>query len=161
MEQLRAVFEELGFANVETFIASGNVIFDTRAASSGALERRIESSLQRTLGFDVRTFVRTASELAAIVERDAFAPGEVARAHAMYVAFLAEPLEPAARDRLLAAATGTDDFRVCGRDVYWLCRVRFSESALSGPKLEKVIGVRSTVRNVTTLRKLAAKYEVV
>ncbi len=50
MDYLRMLFEALGFSNVETFIASGNVIFDSKATSAKALEKRIEHCLAEALG---------------------------------------------------------------------------------------------------------------
>jgi hypothetical protein len=47
---------------------------------------------------------------------------------------------------------------VRGRELYWLCHGRFSASPLSGPRLEKLLGVPVTVRNASSVRKLAAKY---
>ena len=46
MDVLRQLFESLGFANVETFIASGNVIFESKAGNVKALEKKIETCLQ-------------------------------------------------------------------------------------------------------------------
>src|SRR6476620_4469524 len=60
MEVLRRLFEELGFENVETFIASGNVIFDAPDDDQGALEKQIEGQLRTSLGYEVATFVRSA-----------------------------------------------------------------------------------------------------
>ena len=56
MDHLRNLFESMGFANVETFIASGNVIFDSKTKSTAALEMEIENQLQAALGYEVRRF---------------------------------------------------------------------------------------------------------
>ena len=159
MERLRAAFEAMGFAGVETFIASGNVIFDVGRQASASLERRIEAGLHSALGYEVDTFVRTARELAEIVAREPFDPASVAAAHGVYVLLLSKPLGAAARDRLLAAQTATDEFPAFGREVHWLCRVPVVDSPFSGPQLGKLLdGSTATSRNVKTLRRLAAKY---
>ena len=64
---LRAAFERMGYADVDTFIASGNVIFSTRARSSAALERKIEDALEQEFGLEMTTFLRTRAEVAAIL----------------------------------------------------------------------------------------------
>ena len=92
MDRLRKFFEGEGFTNVETFIASGNVIFDG-AGRTGGLERAIEAMLKNALGYEVSTFVRTDAELRALAAHDAFAPAAVARATRFSVAFLAKPLD--------------------------------------------------------------------
>ena len=74
MDQLRSLFEALSFSNVQTFIASGNVIFDSKSKSTKALEKKIESHLQDALGYEVATFIRTTSELAVIADYKPF-PG--------------------------------------------------------------------------------------
>jgi uncharacterized protein (DUF1697 family) len=74
MDRLRTLFAELGLANVATYIASGNVIFETPKTSTGKLEVQIEQHLQQALGHEVITFVRTVPEVAAIVGYAPFPP---------------------------------------------------------------------------------------
>src|SRR5437879_3241046 len=89
MEHLRTMFAELGFANVETFIASGNVIFEAQAEDTEVLEQQIEQHLRISLGYDVATFIRSASELVAVTNYQAFPPADFASpGSSMYVAFL-------------------------------------------------------------------------
>ena len=60
------LFESLGFQQVETFIASGNVIFTDKSKSTAMLEKKIEACLEKALGYEVKTFIRTDAEVAAI-----------------------------------------------------------------------------------------------
>jgi uncharacterized protein (DUF1697 family) len=154
MEELRRLFESFGCENVETFIASGNVIFDSPRDSERALAVLIESGLQRALGYEVKTFLRSDAEVARIAAQDPSGSGE----GTLFIAFLAAAPSPAAKAKLLGAQTDVDEFHVDGREVYWHCRVRSSDSKVSGAKLEKVLGMSATLRNVNTVRRLAAKY---
>lgn len=157
MDALRSRFEEMGFADVETFIASGNVIFTAPAQDRRALETRIEGALREGLGYEVETFIRTPAELDAITKYRPF--GDDADGHTMYVNFVYEPLAKEAVERLEALRTEVDEFHAHGREFYWLARKKISESLVSGPMIAKAIGkVPSTNRNVTTVQKLAAKY---
>ena len=70
------------------------------------------------------------------------------------------PLEPQVQQRLMGLGTPDDDFHVRGRELYWWCRTRVSDSKVSGALIEKTLGMPATFRNVTTVRKLAAKYVV-
>jgi len=159
MDALRGLFEALGLSNVETFIASGNVIFDGPDGDTRALEKKIEVHLQESLGYAVATFVRSTSELAQVAGYPAFAEAEMkVEGSGLYIGFLAQGPTPEAAQKLLACATEVDDFHLHGREVYWLCRTRFSESLFSGPRLEKTLGMQTTIRNVTTIKKLVAKY---
>ncbi len=161
MADLRRLFEELGFANVETFIASGNVIFDAVAQDTPALEKQIENHLQRSLGYAVATFIRSAPELADIANYRPFAASDLdAVGNSLYIAFLPAPPSDAAQQRLITFRTEVDDFHVQGREVYWLCRKKISESTFSGALLEKTIGMPATLRNSTTVKKLAARFLV-
>lgn len=158
MDVLRKHFARMGFANVETFIASGNVIFDARDDEPAALEERIAYELENSLGYAVATFLRTPAELAAIVRHRPFEPGVIdPEQHALYIGFL--PRKPAAdvARRIVALRTPVDEFHVHKRELYWGCRTRFSDSAVSGALLERAIAMPMTVRNVTTVRRLAAK----
>ncbi len=159
MDQLRRMFEALGFANVETFIASGNVFFESPSKGAKALEQKIEKYLHESLGYEVATFIRTTAELAEIAQYKPFSASELNdKGNKLYLAFTADPPSAAAKQRLLASATEIDEFHIHGREVYWLCRKQFHESKFSGPMLEKILGMPATVRNVTTVSKMAAKY---
>jgi uncharacterized protein (DUF1697 family) len=156
MATLKQIFENLKLTEVETFIASGNVIF-TSAAAAGRLEPLIEKGLQKALGYAVMTFLRTTEEIAAVAAHDPFGtplpPGG-----RLYVGFLRHPPSASARERIMALTTPKDAFAVQGRELYWLCAVPSMESIISGTTLEKVLGQPATLRNVNTVRRLAAKY---
>jgi uncharacterized protein (DUF1697 family) len=159
MDRLRELFESLGLSNVETFIASGNVIFDAPAESAQTLEEKIESHLRDSLGYEVATFIRSVSELADIADYRPFATAELDKeSNSLYIAFLRSPPGGEAEERLSAFRTQIDDFHVHEREIYWLCRKKSSESAFSGAILEKTIGMPATMRNATTVRRLVAKY---
>ena len=159
MEELRKLFDALGFAGTETFIASGNVIFESPARNAAALEKRIEAALEISLGYEVATFVRSPAELAAIAVHEPFARDELdLPGVALYIGFLRDPPGDDARQKLLALRSPIDDFHVHGRELYWLARGKMSESKISNVVLERILGTRTTMRNVTTVRKLAAKY---
>ncbi len=160
MDRLRTLFESLGLANVETFIASGNVLFDTPAAnvSSGMLAQKIERELYRALGYEVATFLRTGPELAAVAAHRPFdAPDPLPAGHSLLIGFLNAAPTAAAEQRLMAYTCATDDFSVHGREVYWWCRGRISDSRFTGARLEKALGLPTTMRNVKTVRRLVAR----
>ncbi len=158
MEALRTLFETLDLANVETFIASGNVIFDTKAKNERALQLKIEAHLQQTLGYEVATFLRTTAEVAAIAQYQPFTAAEMQAASALNVALLAEPLIDAAVQKLQTLKTELDDFHVQGREVYWLCRAKQNESKFTNAVFERALKTKATFRGLNTIARLAAKY---
>lgn len=159
MDDLRGYFSDLGFANVESFIASGNVIFDAPArTSSAALESRIEKHLQKTLGYAVATFLRTPAELTAIVNALPFTASEMKPGYAVHIGFLRDAPSSTLSAQLLGSATTMDAFGIGTREYYWLCRGKSLESLVKWPTLEKATKMDVTMRNLNTVRKLADKY---
>ncbi|MFN7954113.1 MAG: DUF1697 domain-containing protein [bacterium] len=156
-ERLRGLFGELGLDGAETFLASGNVVFEA-SGRAGQLERRIEGHLTAALGYAVPAFLRTDTELAAVLAHPAFPAAAVASSAALNVALLADAPSAAGRDRLAALASDIDAFHVHGREVYWLCRKKQSESTFSNAVLERTLDCRATLRGMSTLVRLAARY---
>jgi uncharacterized protein (DUF1697 family) len=158
MDQLRALFEGLGFANVQTFIASGNVIFESPAKAK-ALEAKISGHLCESLGYAVGVFIRSPADLAAVAGHQPFPATDLeADGHSLYITFLSSAPAVEAAERLRALRTAADDFHIHGREVYWLCRKKISGSEVTVAKFERAVGIPGTMRNVTTVKKLAAKY---
>jgi len=158
MTELKRLFEELDFAEVATFIASGNVVFETTATEGAYLEQRIEKHLAAKLGYDVATFVRRADEVAAVLALEKFG-GEVPTEGAVYVNFLKEPMTAAMAKSLDACRTEVDEFCVQGREVYWLCRIRSSDSQVwASPAMKALKFPLATMRNLSSVTKLATKH---
>lgn len=158
MQELRRTFESLSFEEVETFIASGNVIFASRSKDIKALQKKIENQLLRSLGYEVKAFLRTFPEVGAIARYKPFSDSQVSSAAALNVAFLPDPLSAAAEKSVMALTTAIDDFHVHGREVYWLCKMKQSDSKFSNARFEKLLNARATWRNVNTVVRLAAKF---
>jgi uncharacterized protein (DUF1697 family) len=97
MDHLRRLFGSLGFSNVETFIASGNVIFDSTSKSSRSLEKKIETCLLQSLGYEVTTFVRSVPEVVNISVYKPFQDSELA-VHTLYIGFMGEEPQRKARE---------------------------------------------------------------
>mgnify|MGYP000719144608 CR=1 FL=1 len=159
MAPLRALFEELGLAKVESFIASGNIIFDPEDHEAKELESRIASHLHERLDYEVDTFIRTNDELAEIVANRPFQDVELVKGgNTLFIAFLSEPVGAEAQEKLLSYQNEVDEFLVKGVEVYWLRRGSHKQSKFSNALLEKAIGGPATLRNLNTLRRLLAKY---
>ena len=159
MGALKQLFEGFGFSQVETFIASGNVIFETDQGSAHELENRIEGALVEALGFKSAVFLRTLEELAHITACQPFPENQFSQATAFNVAFLKVPPNEAAIGRLMALQNEIDAFAVVGREVYWLCRFRQSESKFANTVLEKALGQPATMRQISTMQRLVDKYK--
>ena len=153
MDHLRKLFTSFGFENVETFIASGNVVFDAKSTSTSTekLEDQIEAGLLAELGYEVVTMVRTPKELAEIVAHRPFS------LETSVVGFLKNTPSAAATKEALAWQIGDEEIAIRGTELYWRHGGRMSESALGKIKIERTLGP-TTMRNLNTVAKIAAKY---
>lgn len=158
MDHLRQLFESLGFSKVETFITSGNTIFDTKTVNVKALEKKIEACLHETPGYDVATFIKTDSEFTEIASYRSFPLSQLDTAMALNIGFLAEVLDNAAKQQLISLQTDIDHFHIHGQEIYWLYRNEQSESKISNVVIEKKLGIKTTLRGVNTINKMAEKY---
>ncbi len=157
MDQLQLLFEELGFTDVSSFLASGNMLFASRRTSATALEQRIETKLEAALGFAVATFLRSEAELASILENLPFSDAERKAAGAVNVGFLKAAPEAVAAKRLLALQSKDDQLAIFGTAFCWLCKGKLSDSRLVNSSFEKALGAPATLRGLTTLVRLNHK----
>ena len=129
MDDLRRHFEKMTFDNVATFIASGNVVFSSKSGDSAKLEKTIAKNLQTSLGYSVDTFVRTRSEIAAVATFQPFPKTDLENpTNTVLAIFLHEPLTQAQSTALINCRTEVDEFFVDRREIYWLCRIKMSDS---------------------------------
>ena len=146
MDRLRAEVAALGYTDVTTFIASGNVMFTGPAR--GNHEARIQDHLAEQLGWPVPAFVRTAAEVIAASDLRPF--GATPPGHTHMVAFCRTAPSPTVQNR----STDFDRYEVHGRELHWLIAGRLTESTITLTRLAKLIGPNTT-RNITSLERLA------
>lgn len=159
MADLRGMFVALKFGHVDTFIASGNVIFEAPAAASAStLEQRIATHLERELGYAVPTFLRTPEEIAEVARQRPFPAGDMDKpGHTIHAGFLRDAPGAAVKTFFAGNATDMDAFAIHGRELYWLIRGKTMESLVKWPAVEKAVKLDMTMRNLTSVRKLTAK----
>jgi uncharacterized protein (DUF1697 family) len=154
-EQLCVPFEALGFEEVASFLASGNVVFATDSPED--LEARLGTALEAALGFEVDVFVRTADEVAAIAGCQPFSAEVIGATDGkLQVTFLGDLPAPIGVEEAMAHATDQDRLRVIGREWYWLPASGISTSTLDVRAVERALG-RGTTRTHNTVTRLRAK----
>ena len=160
MDRLRRLFEEMDFAAVATFIASGNVIFESQIEDAAEIENQIQNHLERALGYRVDAFVRSRTQVATIASSQPFSKVEMNnQAYTVNVSFFKSPLAPEVARKLKKFRTDVDAFNVEGREFFWLCRIKMRESTVWAlPEIRALKFPTSSMRNITTLRKLAKTY---
>ncbi len=153
MADLKKMFESFGLENVQTYIQTGNVLFESAETSASRLEELIERRLENVYGKPIRVFVRTVKEVAALAKDCPFEPGE---GEIVYVVILDKKPAKKNIDALIAQQSRADEFSVRGKAAFSLRRDR-DASVFSNNFIEKVLGVSGTTRNLTTIKKLAEK----
>jgi len=153
MTDLKKMFESAGLQNVQTYIQSGNVIFES-GEDEEALTKRIERQLEKAAEYKIHVFVRTMQEVQSIAEKAPFTPqaDEIA-----YVTFLGKKPDRKSQQALLSFKSEADDFAFKGRELFNLRRDR-EKSIFSGNFVEKILKMPSTTRNLNTISKIVAKY---
>ncbi|HEX2707771.1 MAG TPA: DUF1697 domain-containing protein [Solirubrobacterales bacterium] len=157
--ELRAEFEQLGFSEVATFRASGNVIFGSNGGETeAALTKKVESGLADGLGYDVPVFLRSTEEVAAIAAQEPFAAKLVeASKGKLQVSMLTKKPTAKARKAVLALAGDEDLLAIEGRELYWLPSGGTIDSELDLKAIDKALG-RGTMRTMGTVEQIAAKH---
>jgi uncharacterized protein (DUF1697 family) len=161
--ELCAHFEAMGFAQVATFRASGNVVFavadpDADRESEDSLQARIEQALERALGYAVPTFLRSHEEVRAIAAAKPFPAEKVQRsAGKLQVLLLSGEPQAQARAEVLSMASDEDALAFVGRELYWLPSGGLLESALDLKAIDRLLGA-GTMRTKGTVEQIAAKH---
>lgn len=159
MAELKRLFEAIGLGRVQTYIQSGNVLFESNEEES-PLRERIEHEIEAVFGFSVTVVLRTAAELERIIGNCPFSEEAVSAAEAssegesLYVSLMLQAPSQEGIKRLNASRGESDEYRIEGRDVYLLFCHGIRNSKLAN-NLQK-LGVPATVRNWKTINKLAA-----
>ncbi len=156
MDALKKIFESMGLSDVESFIASGNLVFSSKGVRG--LDAKIAAGLEKALGYEVPVFVRTLEELAALAAQRPFPEKALAAAPTYLVGFLSKELDAAGVERLSALESPEDRFHVRGRDFWWLSKHHQARPAITGRQLERALGQPTTLRNVNTVRRMAERY---
>jgi uncharacterized protein (DUF1697 family) len=158
MEQLRRHFEGFGLENVDTFIASGNVVFDSPRQDRAELEGEMEGHLHEALGFFSETFLRSLPELALFPDLEVVERAEVA-GFTPHLIFLKEGAGEAMEGKLRALETPDDGFHLLPREVFWFRRGGLTDSTIKTKDLEGALGgAKNTTRKLSTVRRIVAKF---
>ncbi|MFS0838277.1 DUF1697 domain-containing protein [Paenibacillus sp. 1P03SA] len=153
MAELKNLFEEMGFSPVKTYIQSGNVLFRTnREVSEEALREQIEEKITAVFGFRVSVILRTAEEWEEIIRSCPYDAAVLQEGESIYVTLLGDRPSPEDLNRIPEADPSLEEYRINGREVYFLFRqtIRDSKAALSLNKLK----TPATTRNWNTMNKL-------
>jgi uncharacterized protein (DUF1697 family) len=153
MAELKESFLALGYADVSTYIQTGNVLFRSPTKSTSTLSTAIEGRLAQDFGSAPAVILRTAADLKRIVAASPF-PKKGADPARHHVTFLAAEPTAERRASFSAPESGRDELVIAGQEVYVHTPDGYARSKLTGALVERRLGVLSTTRNWNTVTKL-------
>jgi uncharacterized protein (DUF1697 family) len=155
MDKLKKTFEAIGFANVKTLLASGNVLFAAPAASEGTLVKKIEKKLEAAFGREIGVLVRKIEDLQRLADADPFAGIKVTPQTRLYVTFLAEKPKSSLK---IPYASPDKNFKIIRATASEVCSMLTltpeSRTVDLMSVLEKEFGRKVTTRNWNTIEKI-------
>lgn len=155
-ESLRGVHADLGFTQVRSVISSGNVIFCTDESDTGALSEQITAAWPERRGFTALTIVRSAEQIAHLLDQEPFGPTKHGKATYQLVTFFAEPLTtvPELPHHPAVTIVGVVDGALC---------TQHDTTTTKGPDvmawLDRTYQKRTTSRTPLTLQRILARMQ--
>lgn len=155
MKSLAAMFVEAGCENVQTYIQSGNVLFNASEPVARRAAALISRAIAEQLRLEIAVVTRTPAELREVTTRNPFLkagadPGK------LYVAFLGDAPRPSGVAALDPNRSPPDEFAVVGREIYLHCPNGLGRTRLTNQYFDSKLATTSTVRNWNTVLKLLA-----
>ena len=157
MDVLKKMFENMGYKNIRTLLQSGNVIFETPKGKNDAIKKKIESHLEKSLGYSVAVVIRTIDEIEKII---AAYPFSKIKDHdnpdkcRIFVSFLDGEPDKSGVKEFISLSNKNEIYHIEGINVYLLCRIHFLDSIIAKNIFEKKLKVKATTRNWATVNKL-------
>jgi uncharacterized protein (DUF1697 family) len=152
MPELRKLLEAAGFADVRTYVQSGNIVLSTRRTPESTATA-CEKLIAAELGLEIPAVVRTGDELAEVVRRNPLA-GVADDPKRYQVSFLDREPDPGVIERLSAAAADGERMEAIGREIYAWHPAGIARSKMWAALAGKGLGVKATARNWTTVTTL-------
>jgi len=154
MDQLRRMFEALGFTHVKTYVQSGNVVFQSKKIAPADLSKEIEERILREFGFDVPVISKTVEEIGTTIQNNPFLKEKAIDPAKLHVTFLSGVPAKPALEKLSALDAAPDRFHSLITEIYLHCPDGYGRSKLSNNVLEKLLSLRATTRNWKTVNEL-------
>lgn len=155
MKDLKSLYDGLGFLKVETYIQSGNIVFESDLKLSNAdLEVKIEQAIIETFGFDVPVIVRTADEWAKSIVNNPFWKVKDADIDRLHLTCLKEVPSQELLEKIKLFQFLPDRYDIIGKDVFIFCAAGHGTSKLTNPFFESKLKIPATTRNWKTVMKL-------
>ena len=156
MEALRQIFADLGFLNCQTYIQSGNVIFQSNKIDLKTLEKKITAAIIEKFSFEVPVIILELDELMQIIANNTFLNDITKDIAHLHVTFLSEKPEGVNVSKIITVDYQPDEFQLINKAIYLYCPASYSKSKLTNGFFENKLKVKATTRNWRTTNELVS-----
>jgi uncharacterized protein (DUF1697 family) len=163
MDALKALCVSLKLKDPQTYVQSGNVIFNSAEKDLAKLAKRLQDAIEKAHGFRPGVMLRTAAELRQVVARNPFAKRSGIEPGKLIVNFLATNPGKEAREKAMAIKIGPEEMHLIGREAYIYFPSGQGRSKFPWASIERTLGTSATGRNwnsVTKMLEIAEKMVV-
>ncbi|TMI49450.1 DUF1697 domain-containing protein [Candidatus Bathyarchaeota archaeon] len=151
---MRELCTGLGFRNVETYVQSGNIVFQTQTENPAAVSKRIGETIHHSFGFDTPVIIRDWEQMRNVITNNPFLREKDIDLSKLHVTFLSETAQKDSLKNLEALSPGPDRFYAAAHEIYLYCPGGYGRTKLSNNAVEKALSVRATTRNWKTANTL-------
>ncbi|MBT3274535.1 MAG: DUF1697 domain-containing protein [Spirochaetales bacterium] len=154
MQELKGLYENLGFLDIQTYIQSGNVVFRSSERDSSSLDKSIKKAIFANYQFEVEVIMRTLDEMIETVKHNPFFNSNSADIKKLAVVFFQQQPETEKFLNIEELDAGDDLFSHTDREIFLYVEKGFAKTKLTNVFFEKKLGIPATTRNwrtVTTL----------
>jgi len=155
MADLKKLCQNMGLENVQTYIQSGNVVFELpQPESVSELETRLQKAFTETFGFDIPVLIRTDREWAESIAQNPFLKEKSADIDRLHLTCLKEIPSPELVEKIKGYQYLPDRYEIIGRNVFIFCAAGYGTSKLVNSFFESKLKTSATTRNWKTVMKL-------
>ena len=150
MKDLKVMFEHMNFTSVQTYIQSGNIIFESENKNNSELSNQIKNGIKDTFGYDVPTFVESVNFLKELLHGNPYLKDAQKDSSKFHVTILNE--QP--NIQLDLTKDKNDEWKRLKNIIYLYCPDGYGRTKFTNTFFEKKLKASATTRNWKTLNKL-------
>lgn len=154
MDVLKKLFADIGCANIQTYIQSGNVVYQFKKTDTKKLDTLIKKEIEKQFGFEVPVITLLYEELKKIASANPFLSDKSKDTSFFHVTFLAEKPQTVNIDKIKSEHYQPDQFQSIDKAIYLYCPYGYGNTKLSNNFFESKLKVAATTRNWKTTNEL-------
>ena len=154
MSDLKNLFEDLSFTNVQTYIQSGNVLFSSNSNNNKNFQDKIEKKILSQFGFQVKIIIKTPDELGESLNDNPFLKDKKKDVGKIYFTFLSEHPSAVNIKKLKEFEYPPEKYIIDGTNIYLFFPNGYGKAKMNNNFFEKKLNVFATTRNYKTVKTL-------